>query len=137
MRNLKECSSEQNRAPVLKKLSQVRSTYFSIRIFDRWVIFLDENSLNKLDSLYKKTRKTQRWENDEIEANVVVQNIAAFLFFRPWEINIQNHFSFHQLLKWNELNNIIITKALLPTPPEPRTTSLYSRILGEKLYFDT
>lgn len=46
-------------------------------------------------------------------------------------------FSFQQLSKWKELNCDIITKALLPTPPEPRTTSLYSRMLDRKVQFGT
>lgn len=55
---------------------------------------------------------------------------------REKSIHTQHQFSLHRLSNLNKFY-AIITKALLPTPPEPRTTSLYSRILGRKLHFDT
>ena len=74
----------------------------SVRVFDCWVIFLYKDTLNELDSLEETTG-----------TNCQVGNTT----------HSHPHHERHT-------HSLSLTKALLPTPPDPSTTSLYSRILN-------
>ena len=83
----------------------MRLRYLPIGILDCRIVFFDENSLNELDGLEKKKKKRVVNMEKESKGRDV----------RETRDDEKRRF---------------LTSADFPTPPDPRTTSLYSRIVG-------
>lgn len=96
-------------------LCTIHFDLFTIRIFNSWIILFNKDGLNKLYSL-------------ENILDVYATRTRGFIY--GLMIDTQ-HARIQYIIKYclYDKEQCILTNADLPTPPEPRTTSLYSRIV--------
>ena len=111
--------------------------------------FRSKPSLFNLFFFSKNGRQIKNWNQErDIPAEYFHNNKLAWNMltrrcsYRDWEIYLPREVYLPRDWMWNNIEkqkyiniSFLITKALFPTPPDPRTTSLYSLIFTKRFKF--